>query len=81
VEIVVRDTGCGIAEEQLARIWEPYVTLKTGGTGLGLAIARQTILAHHGEVAATSAVGLGTEIRFVLPVSGAPAEPGEVALA
>jgi signal transduction histidine kinase len=73
VEIVVRDTGCGIPEEHLARIWEPYVTHKAGGTGLGLAIARQTILAHQGEVSASSKVGEGTEIRFVLPVEGAPA--------
>lgn len=69
VEIAVSDTGCGIPREQLARIWEPYVTSKPGGTGLGLAIARQTVLAHDGEVAATSIVGTGTEIRFVLPVS------------
>ena len=82
VEIIVRDTGCGIPEEHLARIWEPYVTHKAGGTGLGLAIARQTILAHHGDVTATSEIGSGTEIRFVLPVSGAPVEPaGEAALA
>jgi signal transduction histidine kinase len=67
-EIVVRDTGCGIPEEHLARIWEPYVTHKAGGTGLGLAIARQTIIAHGGEVSAASAVGAGTEVRFVLPV-------------
>jgi signal transduction histidine kinase len=79
-EIVVRDTGCGIPEEHLARIWEPYVTHKAGGTGLGLAIARQTIVAHRGEVAATSAVGAGTEIRFILPVDAplavAPVEAG-----
>jgi signal transduction histidine kinase len=73
VEIVVRDTGCGIPEEHLARIWEPYVTHKAGGTGLGLAIARQTIAAHRGEAIATSRVGEGTEIRFVLPVGDVPA--------
>jgi signal transduction histidine kinase len=69
VEIAVRDSGCGIAPEQLERIWEPYVTNKAGGTGLGLAIARQTIAAHSGTVSATSAPGRGTEIRFVLPVA------------
>ncbi|HET7372331.1 MAG TPA: HAMP domain-containing sensor histidine kinase [Gemmatimonadaceae bacterium] len=67
VEIVVADTGCGIPPERLSRIWDPYVTSKTGGTGLGLAIARQTVLAHDGAVSATSTVGKGTEIRFVLP--------------
>jgi len=68
--ISIRDSGCGIAPDKLARIWEPYVTHKPGGTGLGLAIARQAILAHNGTVHATSAVGDGTEIRFTLPTSG-----------
>ena len=70
VEVAVSDTGCGIPRDQLARIWDPYVTSKPGGTGLGLAIARQTVLAHNGHVAANSTFGAGTEIRFVLPVDG-----------
>jgi signal transduction histidine kinase len=70
IVISVRDSGCGIPPERLARIWEPYVTHKPGGTGLGLAIARQTILAHNGTVHATSVVGDGTEIRFTLPTLG-----------
>jgi signal transduction histidine kinase len=70
IVIAVRDSGCGIPPERLARIWEPYVTHKPGGTGLGLAIARQTILAHNGKVHATSVVGDGTEVRFTLPASG-----------
>jgi len=69
VELTVSDTGCGIPPEKLARIWDPYVTSKPGGTGLGLAIARQTVLAHSGAVDAVSAPGIGTEIRFVLPVN------------
>ena len=78
IEIVVRDTGCGIPAEHVSRIWEPYVTHKPGGTGLGLAIARQTILAHHGEVDAESTVGAGTEIRFVLPVNAVGSGEPEV---
>lgn len=70
VEVAVADTGCGIPPEKLARIWDPYVTSKPGGTGLGLAIARQTVLAHAGAVDASSKPGVGTEIRFVLPVNG-----------
>jgi signal transduction histidine kinase len=69
VELAVADTGCGIPPEKLARIWDPYVTSKPGGTGLGLAIARQTVLAHSGAVDAASTPGVGTEIRFVLPVN------------
>ena len=68
VALAVRDTGCGIPPNRLARIWEPYVTYKAGGTGLGLAIARQTVLAHDGEVSAESEPGHGTTIRFILPV-------------
>jgi signal transduction histidine kinase len=71
VLVRVRDTGAGIPAERIETIWEPYVTSKPGGTGLGLAIARQTILAHHGTVAADSVPGSGTEIRFMLPVVSA----------
>ena len=67
VVVSVKDNGCGMPAERLARIWDPYVTYKQGGTGLGLAIARQTIDAHGGQVEASSAPGAGTEIRFLLP--------------
>jgi signal transduction histidine kinase len=73
IVISVRDSGCGIPPDRLDHIWEPYVTHKAGGTGLGLAIARQTVLAHHGQVHATSEVGGGTEIRFTLPTAGVDA--------
>ncbi len=69
VTIAVRDDGIGIPAEQLDRIWEPYVTSKTGGTGLGLAIVKQTIVSHGGRVDATSTPGEGTEIRLHIPAS------------
>jgi len=68
VEIAVSDDGTGISPADLAAMWEPYVTGKPGGTGLGLAIARQAVVAHDGTVDATSTLGKGTRIRFVLPV-------------
>jgi signal transduction histidine kinase len=68
VVLSVRDSGCGIPANRLERIWEPYVTYKSGGTGLGLAIARQTVLAHEGEVSAESEPGRGTTIRFIFPL-------------
>ena len=68
VTITIRDTGCGIAPEALARIFDPYVTTKPGGTGLGLAIARQTMEAHRGSIDAMSTVGVGTTISLRLPV-------------
>jgi signal transduction histidine kinase len=81
VIVEVRDTGQGIAPDRLAHIWEPYITTKPGGTGLGLAIAQQTILAHHGGVAAESTLGAGTSVRFEIPVSGVDGhgpEPGGI---
>ncbi len=67
VAIDISDNGSGIDPTELSRIWEPYVTQKPGGTGLGLAIARQAVLAHDGTVEATSTLGEGTQIRFILP--------------
>ena len=79
VTLAVRDNGIGIAAEALDRIWEPYVTAKTGGTGLGLAIVKQTVRAHGGRVSATSAPGEGTEILMHFPAYAAEpaASPGE----
>jgi signal transduction histidine kinase len=68
VMITVRDTGCGIAPDALAHIFDPYVTTKPGGTGLGLAIARQTMEAHQGFIDATSSVGVGTTMSLRLPL-------------
>jgi signal transduction histidine kinase len=75
VELRVRDTGAGIPPAKLESIWQPYVTSKPGGTGLGLAIVRQTILAHHGLVQASSTEGVGTEIVMALPIDGNAIEP------
>jgi len=74
-EIVVEDTGRGIDPGRLAHVFEPYVSTKPGGTGLGLAIVRQTILAHHGQVDASSVPGRGTSIRLVLPVDPSRSSP------
>jgi signal transduction histidine kinase len=71
VTLAVRDNGCGIAPDALARIWEPYVTSKTAGTGLGLAIVKQTVVAHGGRVDAASTLGEGTEILLHLPAATA----------
>lgn len=73
VTLSVRDDGVGIAPDVLARIWEPYVTTKTGGTGLGLAIVKQTVLSHGGRVEASSEPGVGTEIRLIIPAAAAAA--------
>jgi signal transduction histidine kinase len=71
VAIDVRDTGAGIAPELIDRIFDRfYKSAESRGAGLGLAIARQLVLAHGGEISATSVVGQGTTIRFTLPIAG-----------
>ncbi|MBA7613262.1 Adaptive-response sensory-kinase SasA [subsurface metagenome] len=64
------DTGCGIAKENLSKIFEPFFsTKKTGrGTGLGLSISYGIIKKHHGEIEVTSELGKGTTFIVKLPV-------------
>lgn len=78
VTLSVQDNGVGIAPEALDRIWEPYVTAKTGGTGLGLAIVKQTVLSHGGRVSATSTLGEGTAISLHFPAAAAARASTEV---
>jgi two-component system, NtrC family, sensor kinase len=65
--ITVRDTGEGIAEETLCRVFEAFFTTREGGTGLGLPIARRIVEAHGGTLAVRSRVGEGTVARISLP--------------
>ena len=50
VEIRISDNGCGIPEDLLGQLFEPYITTKTKGTGLGLAIVKKIIEEHGGMV-------------------------------
>jgi signal transduction histidine kinase len=61
------DDGPGIPEEDLQRVLLPYVTMRPGGTGLGLAIARRVAERHGGRLELDSELGVGTEVRFLLP--------------
>jgi signal transduction histidine kinase len=71
IQVSVKDTGAGIAPENLERIFQPYVSLDPepgpGTHGLGLAIAREIVEAHGGVIEAISAPGAGTEFRITLP--------------
>lgn len=70
VRFTVADTGRGIAEDELPhvfdRFWQSRQT-KRGGAGLGLAITKGIVEAHRGEIAVSSAPGVGTEFTFTLP--------------
>jgi len=80
VTITVRDTGCGMPAEHLARAFEPFFTTKAigSGTGLGLFLSRQIISAHGGSLTIDSAAGTGTVVVIALPAltrvaAGSPA--------
>jgi len=70
VKISVRDNGCGIPDDTLPKIFDPFVTTKPvgSGTGLGLAVSHQIIERHGGSIAVDSEVGKGTEFVLTLPV-------------
>ena len=61
------DDGPGIAEQDQEKVMLPYVTMRPGGTGLGLAIARRVAERHGGRLELGSEVGVGTEVRFLMP--------------
>lgn len=69
VEIVVSDTGIGIEQEDLPRLFEPFYTTKSGGTGLGLAIAYRIMQDHSGTIHVTSVPGNGTQVVMQFPVA------------
>lgn len=74
--ISIRDTGIGIAKEELPYIFEPFYRVnrsrsrKMGGSGLGLSIVREIVKRHGGEVRVTSKENEGTEISVILNING-----------
>jgi signal transduction histidine kinase len=70
VEILIGDTGCGIPQEHLNKIFAPFFTTKSRGTGLGLAVVKKIIERHQGVIEVKSKVGEGTEFHIRLPIKG-----------
>ncbi len=67
VRVLIRDTGAGIPEKDLAAVFEPFFTTKPGRLGLGLAICRDILSTHGGDLRLSRAEGGGTEAVMVLP--------------
>ena len=74
VQVLFRDNGLGMPEEQIAHIFVPFFTTKDPGvgTGLGLATSHRIIDRHGGEITCTSETGVGTTFIIRLPVSDMP---------
>ncbi|MDB5336074.1 MAG: signal transduction histidine kinase, nitrogen specific, NtrB [Planctomycetaceae bacterium] len=69
IEVTVRDTGCGIPDEMLKRLFEPFATSKDRGTGLGLAVSRRIVTDHQGTIEASNEVTGGAVFRVTLPAA------------
>ena len=67
-EIMIGDTGCGIPQEHVNKIFAPFFTTKSRGTGLGLAVVKKIIDRHQGRIEVKSKVGEGTEFHILLPL-------------
>ena len=85
LRLAVRDTGIGMTEAQVARIFEdfeqgdPSVTRRYGGTGLGMSIVRRLVGLMGGEIKVESRLGVGTTIQIDLPLPPAPPAAPEAA--
>ncbi len=75
VQVLVRNEGPGLSQEQLEQLFEPFVHVHTPeapgsqGSGLGLAFCRQVIERHFGGISASSTEGRGTTLTFTLPIA------------
>ena len=68
VKISVQDNGCGMTEDQMSKIFEPYYTTKSSGTGLGLTVLFKIMKQHGGDVVVHSTYGEGSEFILQVPV-------------
>jgi signal transduction histidine kinase len=70
VEVCIEDDGCGIADDVLPRVFDPFYSTRGvgAGTGLGLTVARDIVMAHQGEILLSSQRGQGTIVTLRFPV-------------
>ena len=77
VEVSFRDTGTGISEGTMAKIFTPLFTTKAQGMGFGLVICKRVVEAHGGKISVESAVGKGTTFTVTVPVTPKLEDGGE----
>jgi len=66
--IKIKDTGSGVKEEFIEKIFEPFFSTKKGGLGLGLPLAKKVIEEHGGRIEILSKIGQGSEVNIYLPI-------------
>ncbi|MEM3697026.1 MAG: PAS domain S-box protein [Candidatus Bathyarchaeia archaeon] len=76
VEIAFTDTGTGIPNDVLEKIWTPFFTTKSRGMGLGLPICKRLVEAHGGKISVESTVGKGTTVTVIVPIKAKIVEEG-----
>ena len=69
VKVEITDSGCGIAADDIAKVFEPYFSTKETGTGLGLAIVKKAVDDHGGTISVASKKGDGTTFTIILPAN------------
>ncbi|HEU4767583.1 MAG TPA: ATP-binding protein [Pyrinomonadaceae bacterium] len=67
VRVEISDSGCGIAPQDISKVFEPYFSTKETGTGLGLAIVKKAVDDHGGTISVASKEGSGTTFTIILP--------------
>jgi signal transduction histidine kinase len=68
ISVQISDTGRGIGEADVARIFEPFFSTRTKGTGLGLWVTQDIVRHHGGRIEVSSAHGQGTTFNIIIPV-------------
>lgn len=69
VRLMVKDSGCGLSDEQIQRIYDPFYTTKKDGAGLGLTSCYSVIKKHKGYIKVDSTEGIGSTFTVYLPAS------------
>ncbi len=71
VQIIIQDNGCGIPDDQRAKVFDAFYTSRPvgSGTGLGLTVARDTVRAHGGQLQLDTRAGTGTRVLLTLPIN------------
>jgi signal transduction histidine kinase/putative methionine-R-sulfoxide reductase with GAF domain len=69
IKLSIQDSGVGISDEEMGKLFDPFFSTKEGGIGLGLSIAHRIIDQHHGKIEVESAPGKGTLFTLWLPIS------------